>query len=208
MLRRKRLWRRGWKTLLGLRGGDPAQKHPLSERLSHVSSSRASALPLPLLLSAAAASLHWGPGVWHHPACSEALGCLGAQCALGGQADKSEQEKGRTGKMLLSAFSPGLSGGFFCMSDLLQQDEANSRHADCPLAVSSKPATFRTTPCPFMGISLPWGAWLFSLPVLRPRALCLPQRLAGSASTSQSWPTLSPPLICRGPVRPGKVRKR
>lgn len=44
-----------------------------------------------------------------------------------------------------------LVGFFFGMSELLQQDDANSRHADCPLAVFSKTVRSYMNLCPFMG---------------------------------------------------------
>ena len=69
-----------------------------------------------------------------------------------------QKEKGRMGKMLLLTFSLGFPSAVFCTSDLLQQGEANSRHADWPLALSSKTATSCATPCPFMGIFVSMGS--------------------------------------------------
>lgn len=101
LLLRKRLWRTGWKVPLG-QGGDPMQKHPLMQQrrkhLSQVSSYCVSALPFSPLLSAAEASPHCGHGVQHHPACSETLGCPGAQCILGGKAGKNRRKREERGK--------------------------------------------------------------------------------------------------------------
>lgn len=135
-------------------GVDPMQKHPLMrqrrKQLSQVSFCSISALLLPPLLSAAEAAPHWSYGVQHYPSCSETLGCLGVQCTQGGKAGKSRRKR----KMLLLIFSLGFSGVFFGTSDLFQQDEANSRYVDCPLAVSSKTATSCTTPRPLWGHSI------------------------------------------------------
>lgn len=129
----------------------PMQKHPLMQQrrkcLSQVSSCSVSALLLPPLLSAAEAAPHWSYSVQHYPSCSETLGCLAVQCTQGGKAGKSRRKR----KMLLLLFSVRFSGVFFGTSDLFQQDEANSRHVDCPLAVSSKTATSCTAPSPFWG---------------------------------------------------------
>lgn len=73
----------------------------------------------------------------------------------------------------------------------MQQNEANSRHAHCPLAVSSKTATACRTPQPFSGTFFPLGAQLISLPRLWPRSRCVPCRLHGQCVPEPAGPAAS-----------------